>query len=137
MRRLVASCREQGLQTCSGQASRCCGFCCCGARALGAWASAVAARGLRRGSSQTLEHQISSGGSWASLCTLPGPGIEPTSAAVAGRFFATEPPGKPRLFVLTGKGDYSATSQKPFTSFNRFFERIWLMEMTSIGKSTP
>ena len=26
---------------------------------------------------------------------LPGPGIEPTSPALAGRFFTTEPPGKP------------------------------------------
>jgi len=25
---------------------------------------------------------------------LPNPGIEPTSPALAGRFFATEPPGK-------------------------------------------
>ena len=59
------------------------------------------------------------------------------SAAVAGRFFTTESPGKARLFVLTGKGDYSPTSQKPFTSFNSFFERIRLMEMISSGKSTP
>ena len=26
---------------------------------------------------------------------LPGPGIEPMSPALAGRFFTTEPPGKP------------------------------------------
>ena len=26
---------------------------------------------------------------------LPDPGIKPVSAALAGRFFATEPPGKP------------------------------------------
>ena len=26
---------------------------------------------------------------------LPGPGIEPTSLALAGEFFATEPQGKP------------------------------------------
>ena len=26
---------------------------------------------------------------------LPGPGIEPESPALAGRFFTTEPPGKP------------------------------------------
>ena len=26
---------------------------------------------------------------------LPGPGIEPVSPALAGRFFTTEPPGKP------------------------------------------
>ena len=28
---------------------------------------------------------------------LPDPGIEPTSPALAGEFFTTEPPGKPRL----------------------------------------
>ena len=27
---------------------------------------------------------------------LPDPGIEPTSPALAGRFFTTEPPGKPK-----------------------------------------
>ena len=31
-------------------------------------------------------------GMWA----FPGPGIEPVSPALAGRFFTTEPPGKPR-----------------------------------------
>ena len=38
--------------------------------------------------------------SWASLLhgmwDLPGSGIEPVSPALAGRFFATESPGKPR-----------------------------------------
>ena len=29
---------------------------------------------------------------------LPDPGIEPTSPALAGRFFTTEPPGKPLVF---------------------------------------
>jgi len=27
---------------------------------------------------------------------LPGPGIKPMSPALAGRFFTTEPPGKPQ-----------------------------------------
>ena len=30
---------------------------------------------------------------------LPDPGIELTSPALAGRFFTTEPPGKPQLVV--------------------------------------
>ena len=34
---------------------------------------------------------------------LPGPGIESVSPALAGRFFTTEPPGKPNAFLLTGK----------------------------------
>ena len=29
---------------------------------------------------------------------LPGSGIEPVSPALAGRFFTTEPPGKPQQF---------------------------------------
>jgi len=31
---------------------------------------------------------------------LPGQGIEPTSPALAGGFFSTEPPGKPLMRVL-------------------------------------
>ena len=38
-----------------------------------------------------------------SMCDLPGPGIEPVSPALAGRFFTTEPPGKPRVFIKRGK----------------------------------
>ena len=32
---------------------------------------------------------------------LPDPGIEPMSPTLAGRFFTTEPPGKPLLFLCT------------------------------------
>ena len=31
---------------------------------------------------------------------LPGSGVEPASPALAGRFFATEPPGKPLTFIF-------------------------------------
>ena len=59
----------------------------CGARALGARASVVAAHGL------------SSCGSQASLLRsmwdLPGPGLEPVSPALAGGPLTTAPPGKP------------------------------------------
>ena len=65
---------------CSTRASHCGGFPCCGAPALGTWASVVTARGLssygvqasvvvaRRLSScgsQVLEHRLSSCGAWA------------------------------------------------------------------------
>jgi len=30
---------------------------------------------------------------------LPGPGIEPASPVLAGRFFTIEPPGKPSLII--------------------------------------
>ena len=34
---------------------------------------------------------------------LPDPGIEPVSPALAGRFFTTEPPGKPIINGSVGK----------------------------------
>ena len=51
---------------------------------------------------QTLQHVVWGWGFWASLLhgtwDLPGSGIEPVSAALAGRFHTAEPPGKPRDF---------------------------------------
>ena len=71
---------------CGARASHCGGFSCCGARALGAWASVVVARGL------------SSCGSQAELLRgmwdLPRPGLEPVSPDLAGRFLTPAPPGK-------------------------------------------
>jgi len=34
---------------------------------------------------------------------LPDPGIEPASPALAGRFFTTEPPGKPNGILFNTK----------------------------------
>ena len=63
----------------------------------GTRASVAAACGLRKCSSWALEHKFSCDrralllrGLW----DLPRSGIEPVSPALAGRFFATEPPGK-------------------------------------------
>ena len=74
---------------CGVKASHRGGFSRCGARALGAWASVVAAR------------RLSSCGTWAQLLhgmwDLPGPGLEPVSLALAGGFLTTEPPGKSLL----------------------------------------
>ena len=33
---------------------------------------------------------------------LPDPKIKPTSPALAGRFFTSEPPGKPKISLETG-----------------------------------
>ena len=33
---------------------------------------------------------------------LPDPEVKPTSPALAGRFFITEPPGKPIIIVIVG-----------------------------------
>ena len=35
-----------------------------------------------------------------SLCDLSNPGIKPRSPTLAGRFFSTEPPGKPTLSII-------------------------------------
>ena len=51
---------------------------------------------------------------WAVISSpgdLPGPGIEPTSPALAGGFSTTEPPGKPRL----------GGEEEPNVSFCYFF----------------
>ena len=51
--------------------------------------------------SRALERRLSSCGAWAQLLRgmwdLPGPGIEPVSPALAGRFLTTAPTGKPPL----------------------------------------
>ena len=47
---------------CGARASHCGGFSCCGARALGSWASVVVARGLSSYSSRALEHRLGSCG---------------------------------------------------------------------------
>ena len=73
-----SSCGERGLlSSCGVQASRCGGFSCCRARALGPMGSVVVVRGLP-----------------CSMWNLPGPGIEPMSSALAGRFLTTGLPGK-------------------------------------------
>ena len=70
----------------------------CRAQALGMRASVVVAHGLSSCGSWALEHRLSRCGAQASLlrstCDLPGPGIEPVSPAMAGRFLTAVPPGK-------------------------------------------
>ena len=76
----------------------------CGAQALGARASVVAAHGLSSCGSRALEHRLSSCGAWAQLLRglwdLPPPGLEPVSPALAGGFLTTVPPGKSLAFLL-------------------------------------
>ena len=94
--------RRAGATLCCGAwASHCSGFSCCGAWALGARASVVVACGLSSCGSRALEHRLSSCGAWAQLlCGMwdfPGPGLEPMSPAMAGRFLITAPPRKPQI----------------------------------------
>ena len=89
---------------CGARASYRGGFSCCGAWGLGARASVDAARELSSCGSWTLELRLISCGAWAQLLcvmgALPGPGLEPMSPALAGRFLTTAPPGKsPHKFL--------------------------------------
>ena len=47
-----------------------------------------------------------SGSSFPSPGDLPNPGAEPTSPALVGRFFTTEPPGKPLGPYAPGKNAF-------------------------------
>ena len=72
-------------------------------RLQGRRALVVVAHGLSSCGSWALEHRLSCGAQAWLLCSmldLPGPGIEPMSPALTGRFFTTEPSGKPYLFYI-------------------------------------
>ena len=92
-------CCAWAFSSCGKRASHCSGFSCCRARALGMRASVVVARGLSSCGLWALERRLSSCGTRAqllrSMWDLPGPGLEPMSPALAGRFLTTAPPGKP------------------------------------------
>ena len=61
--------------------------------------SVVVAHVLNSCGSRALEHRLNNCGAHAELplgmWDLPRPGTEPTSPALAGGLFITEPPGKP------------------------------------------
>ena len=104
LRWLFLSFSKQGLLSSrSALASHCGGFSCCGARALEralcSRGSVVAEHGFSSCSSWALEHRLSSCGPRALLLSgiwdLSRSRTEPVSPALAGRFFTTEPPGKP------------------------------------------
>ena len=80
-----AGCGEQGLfSSRCAQASLCGVLAGCGARALGSWVSGC-------GTWAQWSHDV-----WG----LPRPGMEPVSPALAGRFWATGPPGKSSWVVF-------------------------------------
>ena len=96
--------QQAGATLCCGvQASHCSDFS-CGAWVLGHRASVVAALGLSSYGPWAPEHRLSSGGTQAQLplgmWDRPRPGVELMSPALAGRFFRTEPSGKPPPVVL-------------------------------------
>ena len=106
------------------RASHCGGLSRCGARALGARASVVAAHRLSSCGSQALERRLSSCGARAQLLRSmwdpPGPGIEPVCPALAGGFPTTAPPGKSQeCDFLKGRDCVLATSVFPQVSSTR------------------
>ena len=50
---------------------------------------------------------------------LPNPGIKPTASALAGGFFITEPPGKPRFQILAPK-----VTHAPVAMSYRFISKL-------------
>ena len=44
---------------------------------------------------------------------LPDPGVEPTSPALTGGFFTTEPPGKPQMEETEGLKKHTHTHKAP------------------------
>ena len=83
--------------TCSVRASRCGGFSCCGAQALGhtgfsSWAPGLCSTGLISCGSRA---QL-----LLSMWDLLRSGIEPVCSALVGGFFTTEPSGKPLFQVM-------------------------------------
>ena len=74
------------------------------------WCTGTRACGISNCISQALDHRLNSCGTWAQLLCgtwdLPGPGIKPMSRALTGRFFTTEPPGKPITSLLFNACSY-------------------------------
>ena len=100
--RAFSSCGEWGLLFIAvlglliAVASHCCGF---SLRSTGSRRAGFSCCGWR-----ALECRLSSCGTRAyllcSMWDLPGPGLEPLSLALAGRFLTTAPPGKPLEVIL-------------------------------------
>ena len=89
-------------------------FCARALSSCGEWGPLliVVRRPLTVAASPAAEHRLqmrrlSSCGSWTQLLRgmwdPPGPGLEPVSPALAGRFSTTAPPGKPQFFSLRSR----------------------------------
>ena len=84
------------LSSCSGQASHCSGFPCCGAQALGHIGSVVAAPRLwSTGLVVVWCMDLATLGPLCGMWDLPRSGVEPMSPALAGGFFTPEALGEP------------------------------------------
>ena len=109
---------------CGVWASHCGGFSCCGAQALSTQASIIVAHRLSGCGLRALECRLSSCRARAQLLRsmgdLPGPGLEPVSPVLAGRFLTTVSPGKsPPWCVITASLTHFPHSVKDI--FNLFY----------------
>ena len=79
--------------------------CCAGFSLVVAGGYCCSSAGFNSCGSWALGHTLNSCGTLAQLLCgtwdLPGLGIEPMSPALAGRFFTTEPPGKPPKHLVS------------------------------------
>ena len=91
-------------------------------------------------SSWTPEHRLHIGGTWALVLhgtwDLPRSGTKPMSPALTGRFFITEPAGKPAVvcllpFLFVCCADFSSFPFFFFTEFNTF---LWFIDFWIITR---
>ena len=134
-------CYAQAFSSCGVQASHCGSFSCCIARALGTRASVVVAHGLSSCGLWALECSLSSCGSRASLLpgmwNLPGPGLEPVSPALAGRFLTTAPPGKSSKLDFILLVDWAISCMSKQSSFHWAFSLIPSQSLPHLHAQAP
>ena len=74
-------------------------------------------------------HRFNSCGAWVQpslgMWDLPGPGIKPMSPALAGRFFNTEPPGKPSFFFSVLSEVHNNKRQRVFNKHSNKWTSDW------------
>ena len=122
----------------SARASHCGGLSCCGVRAPGTRASAAVACGLSSRGSRAVERRLNTCGTRAQLIRgmwdPPGPGLEPTSPALAGRLPATAPPGKSQLSPFIGLFfPHSGSNQGSCLAFNCCHKGCFIFKKKFIG----
>ena len=116
---VFSKCGELGLlSSCSTRASNCRGFSYCGAQALGHTGFSSCGSQAPELSSCSTRIQLVRG-----MQHLPRLGIKLMSFALAGEFFTTEPPGKPRDNFVCSE---SSLVFKPSNTLQNMFLRIYL-----------
>ena len=116
--------------------SHCGDFSCCRMLALGTRVSAVVAHGLSSCGSPALEHWLSNCGAQLSCSMgcgiLSDQGSNPClSPALAGRFYTTEPPGKPLILHPLSQGYFKQYWNKCFHT-TCVCDGFWNLDMLCI-----